>query len=194
MGLLESSRFKLPLQGRVTLLRQLAAKSLRLAAAAPERKLGFTMERQEQDLWCWSATSVSVATFYGRAGRWTQCSLAARVLDRDCCGAAANGACNTTNNLSAPLREVGAFDRWESGSLDFAKVKAEIDAGRPLGWRIAWAGGGGHFAVIEGYKETEGTWLSVDDPLFGPGDVTVDTLLGGRYASSGRWTDTYFTK
>src|SRR5688500_11356074 len=38
---------------------------------------------QENGLWCWNATTVSVANFYANAQVWTQCGFAAAVLNRD---------------------------------------------------------------------------------------------------------------
>jgi hypothetical protein len=85
--------------------------------------------------------------------------------------------------------------RERDGPVDFAAVKAEIDAGRPVGARIRWSGGGGHFCVIYGY--TAGlfgdNYFDIDDPIYGKSHLTVSDF-SNQYQGTGTWTDTDFTK
>jgi hypothetical protein len=165
---------------------------------APEldwSRLDFTMQRQEQTQWCWAATSVSVAAHYDPRGRWSQCGMvnAEKGLDI-CCREGASTACNEPNVLDSPLTRADVLDHKEPAPASFDAIRREIDAGRPLAWRIRWDGGGGHFAVIEGYQRAGEPWVAIEDPHWGATDVPVSMLTGGTYQGTGRWTHTYFTR
>jgi hypothetical protein len=169
-----------------------------IGPVAPEldwSRLDFTMQRQEQTQWCWAATSVSVAAHYDPHGRWSQCAMvnAEKGLDI-CCRDGGGEACNKPNVLDGPLKRAEIFDHKEPAPAAFDAVRREIDAGRPLAWRIGWEGGGGHFAVIEGYQRTGEPWVAVEDPHWGATDLPVSMLTGGSYQGTGRWTHSYFTR
>ena len=84
--------------------------------------------------------------------------------------------------------------RHPDGSVaGFQAVDDETDAGRPLGVRVAWSGGGAHFLAIIGYLEDVQNYVSVDDPIYGKSDVSYDTLRTS-YQGSGTWTHSYYTK
>jgi Papain-like cysteine protease AvrRpt2 len=159
------------------------------------KRLSFTMQRQQQTQWCWAATSVSVARFYdGRTG-WTQCGMVdAELGQHGCCNQGRSARCNRPNVLDAPLARADILARRQNAAAGYSAIRAEIDAGRPVAWRIGWRGGGGHFAVIEGYQRRGAQWVAIDDPWYGQSDVAVSTLLGGRYQQTGAWTHTYFTR
>ena len=111
-----------------------------------------------------------------------------------CCEDGTSTACNQPNRLDDSLKRVGVLDHKQAGSVGYEVIRREIDAGRPLPWRIGWSGGGGHFAVIEGYQSGGDEWVAVEDPWWGRSDVAVSTVLGGMYQGSGSWTHTYFTR
>jgi Papain-like cysteine protease AvrRpt2 len=160
-------------------------------------RLDFTMQDQKQTLWCWAATTVSVSAYYDPETDWTQCALvnAERGLTT-CCDDGSTEECDQVNVLDAPLRRADVLHRKERGSVTYHVIRQEIDAGRPLAFRVRWSGGGGHFAVIEGYQSSGDTWIAIDDP--DPGysavDLPVSTLTGGTYRGTGSWTHTYFTR
>ena len=155
-------------------------------------RLAFAMQNQQQSNWCWCATTVSVANFYGDA--LMQCAFANTHLSRmDCCGAGAAGPCNVTSDLVTPLRRVGHLASWRTGAPSFNDIRTEIDAGRPLTIRIQWAGGGGHFAAAVGYLVGSTTWVAVDDPAFGPSDILLNTLTTA-YQTTGSVDETHFTQ
>jgi Papain-like cysteine protease AvrRpt2 len=158
-------------------------------------RLNFAMQHQEQTEWCWAATSVSVAAHYEPRSRWSQCRMvnAEKGLET-CCREGAGESCNQPNVLDGPLRRAEVLDHKEAAPASFEAVRGEIDAGRPLAWRIGWEGGGGHFAVIEGYQRFGEPWVAVEDPWWGSSDVAVSTLTGGSYQGTGRWTHSYFTR
>ena len=156
-------------------------------------RLDFAMQHQQQTNWCWAAVATSVALFYDPASTWTQCGVANGELSRnDCCGAGANGPCNVYGFLDSSLTRVGHLDHMTGSSSTFAQVQTEINGGRPLCARTAWAGGGAHFLAIIGYR-IRNNMLAVDDPWYGKSDVTYATF-NSSYQGSGSWTHSYFTR
>ncbi len=157
-------------------------------------RLPLSVPHQEQDNWCWAATSDGVAHYYDASTTWTQCGIANADLGRtDCCGGGAAGACNVYGFLDQALSTVGHFDHMAGGAADFQTVDHEIDARRPMGVRVAWSGGGAHFVAIGGYRERPVQYVHVEDPFYGPSDVPYSTLQNG-YQGSGTWTHSYWTK
>jgi Papain-like cysteine protease AvrRpt2 len=156
-------------------------------------RLDLEVPRQEQDNWCWAATSTGIAHFYDEDSTWTQCEIANSNLGRtDCCAGAGSGPCNVYGYLDRALATVGHFDRIAALAADFQSVDTEIDARRPLGVRVAWSGGGAHFVAIGGYRELPEPYVHVEDPWYGPSDVPYATLANG-YHGTGTWTHTYWT-
>jgi len=158
------------------------------------KQLDFTMQMQTQSNWCWAATSVSVSKFYWAFSPWVQCTVANAELGRtDSCNAPVPAACNVPWFLDRALTRTANFVRI-SGAEAFQQVRDEIDAGRPVGARIGWSGGGGHFMVIYGYSVVAGTpYFDIDDPIYGKSHLTVADF-STSYQGSGTWTHTYFTK
>lgn len=160
------------------------------------RSLAFTMQAQIYSNWCWAATSTSVAKFYSAASAWTQCKVACKEKNlTTCCNTPVPSPCNTYGTLGSSLTTVGHFKTSEAASATtFAKVKAEILAGRPVGARTAWSGGGAHFVAIYGYQELGALkYLMIDDPISGKQTMTWATFQSS-YRNSGTWTHTYYTK
>jgi hypothetical protein len=155
----------------------------------------FSMQHQQQSNWCWAATATSVALFYKPASGWTQCSVANNELGRtDCCAGGASGACNVYGYLDQALNVVGRLDHWVGGTATIAQIENEVTFARPLGIRVAWAGGGAHFLCIMGHYNAGGVdYVTVDDPIYGRSDVAYSTLQSA-YQGSGTWTHTYYTK
>jgi hypothetical protein len=157
-------------------------------------RLSLSVPHQGQDNWCWAATSDGVSHFYDNASAWTQCGIADSALGRtDCCGTGASGPCNVYGFLDQALTIVGHFDHIAGQAAGFQTVDDEIDAGRPLGVRVAWSGGGAHFVAIGGYRESPQQYVHVEDPWYGPSDVAY-TTLANSYQGTGTWTHTYWTK
>jgi hypothetical protein len=65
-------------------------------------------------------------------------------------------------------------------------------AGRPLGVRTDWSGGGAHFLRHYRYR-IRNNMLADDDPFYGKSDVGLSTFTSS-YQGSGSWTHSYFTK
>jgi hypothetical protein len=159
------------------------------------KQLNFNMHIQTQTNWCWAATSTSVSRFYWHFSGWSQCKVAGAELDRtDCCNSTVPGPCNVPWYLDRALTRTNNYVSMMSGQASFATVRAELDAGRPVGARIGWSGGGGHFMVIYGYSRMGTTdYFDIDDPIYGKSHITV-AEFSSNSPGSGTWTHTYFTK
>lgn len=156
--------------------------------------LDFDMQAQTQSNWCWAATSVSVSRFYWPLSGWDQCEVANNELGLSgCCGSPVPSACNVPWFLDRALTRTSNFVSI-TGVVTYNQVRDELQAGRVVGARVGWSGGGGHFMVIYGCGRTAGIeYFDIDDPIFGKSQVTVSTFQTA-YQGSGSWTHTYFTR
>ncbi|WP_413989408.1 papain-like cysteine protease family protein [Labrys okinawensis] len=157
--------------------------------------LPFNMQTQTQTNWCWAATSTSVSHFYWRWSGWTQCLVANGELGfNNCCSSPVPSPCNVPWYLDRALTLTQNLDHMVSATITFQAIKAEIDAGRVIGARIGWSGGGGHFVAIYGYSRVGPfEFLDIDDPIYGKSHPSLATFTS-NYRGSGQWTHTYFTK
>jgi hypothetical protein len=158
------------------------------------KRLFFNMQMQTQSNWCWAATSASVSHFFWFWSTWTQCRVANGELGHsDCCNSPVPSACNVPWYLDKALTRTNNFVSI-TGQVSFQQVRDEINAGRPVGARIGWNGGGGHFMVIYGYSRFFGMeYFDIDDPIYGKSHLAVSDFAS-NYQGSGTWTHTYFTK
>ncbi|MEA3014273.1 MAG: hypothetical protein QOD42_2818 [Sphingomonadales bacterium] len=155
--------------------------------------LPFNMQPQTQSNWCWAATSTSTSLYYRPASGWTQCKVASAELSLTCCSAPVPGPCNVTWYLDRALARTENFVSI-TGPISFQAVDAELRAGRLLGARTGWHGGGGHFMVIYGCSTIDGVqYLNIDDPIYGKSNPSFATF-SNNYQGAGSWTHTYFTK
>ena len=164
-------------------------------ASVSASALSFTMHMQEQTNWCWSAVSVSVAQFYDPGTAWTsQCDLAGKELGASCCPAGTSPeTCNVPWYLDRALSRVGHYNTFGNGPATTSQIGTEIDASRPLGVRIAWNTGGGHFIVLSAYSWTPTSeQVTVEDPINGPSTLSLADLTT-NYLSAGTWTHSYWT-
>jgi hypothetical protein len=158
------------------------------------KQLSFNMQMQTQSNWCWAATATSVSHYFWRWSTWNQCRVANAELERtDCCQTPVPADCNVPWYLDRSLTRTRNFVSM-TGPVGFEQVRAEIDAGRPVGARIGWSGGGGHFMVIYGYSLIGGgEFFDIDDPIYGKSHIPVSEFAGS-YQGAGSWTHTYFMK
>jgi hypothetical protein len=156
-------------------------------------RLRFSMQQQRQANWCWAAVSSSVDEYYKVGSTLTQCQIAnSHTGQTNCCSAAGSSApCNAYGYLDQTLGIVGHFDRMTQPST-FDEVEKEMVAGRPLGIRVAWSGGGAHFIAATGTEDDGSVWVS--DPGSGTTSLVPFNTLRSSYLSSGTWTHSYFTK
>jgi hypothetical protein len=158
------------------------------------------MPLQEQTLWCWAAVAAAVGNFYG-TGSWRQCQVAVASIPNfpnhpsgtfDCCANA--GPCNIYGFLDVALTSTSSFASKQSTAAALSDVQREIGAGQPVGLRLQWQDGSGHFIALRGWSTDAGgtQWIDVADPQTG---LSVQRLSGfpGSYRTGGTWTHTYFT-
>ena len=160
------------------------------------RCLCFTMQHQEQTQWCWAATSNSVAHYYNAGSTWTQCGVVNAEFGRsDCCSVPATNDCNQPWTLGTALTRVGHLASMVAASTSFADLRTELDNGRPLGVRIGWSGGGGHFNVVGCYASNVLGLQSIEieDPWYGTSVWDYDTFRTA-YQGTGSWTHSYKTR
>jgi hypothetical protein len=152
------------------------------------------MQHQEESEWCWAATSVSIADYYQHSSPWVQCSLVNRALGlTTCCKDGSDGGCNVPWYLDRALAIVGHLAKVTGGKPSFSVITEQIGLRRPLGVRIGWFGGGGHFPAVTGY-DPRGQVLTIDDPLFGRTWAVPYDAFPAKYQTGGTWTTSYETQ
>jgi hypothetical protein len=174
----------------------LTEEALAVAAPGSGTTLTFSMEDQEQEQWCWAAVAVSVSLFYDSSSGWIQCDLVNAEFNRsDCCSNGGPTVCNKPWGLDRALTRTNNLNRMAAGAATFQDVNTEIENGSPLGCRIGWPGGAGHFVVLHGYSASiGGSVISVEvaDPIYGPSTYAFDNFRTS-YRNTGTWTHSYYT-
>jgi hypothetical protein len=168
--------------------------------------LNFSMQRQEQTQWCWSAVATSVSHFFDPASKWRQCVLVNEELGQsNCCQNGSSTECNQPWYLDKALKRTGNLSYITAGTSTLQGLVDEISARRPFGARIGWSGGGGHFVILSGYEIGVSTgggfpprvstseWVLIDDPWYGESWSRYNDFAV-RYQGSGAWTHSYFTR
>ncbi|MEU6752280.1 papain-like cysteine protease family protein [Spirillospora sp. NPDC046719] len=146
-------------------------------AAAGE--LPITQQVQQQDQWCWAASGLTIAKYFG-VGNVSQndfCNLAR--------GYPRGGYCpNQAGQLQWDQRAfqaLGLSPGYVSGPLSFQGVESEIDGRRPVQTGIYWSAGGGHSQVIYGYDPYSRT-ISYGDPW--PSSPRYSEMAYSSYVSN----------
>ena len=157
--------------------------------------LGLSMQQQLQANWCWAAVSSSISHYYNSDSAWTQCSIANSELSQSsCCDDGASASCNQPWYLDQALTCVGHFSSVSSAVEMYNDVQVLVANKEPLGVRIGWLGGGGHFVAISGYTSIGGTqFVDVEDPIYGSSTVTYQGFCTS-YQGNGTWTHSYRTQ
>lgn len=164
-------RFTFTALAAATLLAVPAAVATAAAPAAPgarggaealaANRLNITMQAQQQSNWCWAAAGNTIASYYGRNYSQNQFCNAAfgRQQGYNCPNSQA-----TLGDVQQGLRWTGVRPgSYVNGWLNYATVRSEIDANRPVETRIGWDSGGGHMHVLYGY-DTSSSWVYWGDP------------------------------
>jgi hypothetical protein len=157
--------------------------------------LAFQMEPQQQTEWCWAAVTSSIDHYFNSASTWSQCLLANNQLQQTtCCANGGSAQCNCPWYLDRSLSLVNRLRSYVQGVASFTGVQQEINNNDPLGVRIGWTGGGGHFVVIDGYDDSTATdYVLVADPIWGVSQVPY-TVFMSNYRGNGTWTHSYYTQ
>jgi len=160
--------------------------------------LPFFMQHQEQTNWCWAAVSVSIANYFSTpgpsGGPWRQCDVANAELGQStCCSNGSTSDCNQDWYLDRALTRVSHLAGPVTPAPEsFTYVQLEITAQRPVGVRIGWYGGGGHFVAVTGYDDTNGAQqVDIEDPWYGPSTYDYGSFVSAYQSGAGQWTHTY---
>jgi len=176
----------------------LAPAASALGGAPGSQALSFVIQAQLQTNWCWAAVSASVSHFYLASSIWTQCTVADQALPRtDCCGSGASDPqkCNTPWYLDRALNVTGNLANMLQSNVTFTDIQNEIRAGAPVGCRVGWFGGGGHFLTITGWVvgATGTEYIELADPIYLNSQIPYNDFAAS-YQSGGDWTHTYLTQ
>src|SRR5262249_3004010 len=149
-------------------LKSLGLSNQRLGGAggmAGQTVANFAMQHQLQTQWCWAAVSASVTALHQQP--MTQCAIVnlTRSLN-SCCQSGSSSSCNQPWYLDQALLKTGTLARMTAQYLPWSQLRSEIDAGKPVGVRMGWPNGGGHFLAVSGYDAQLGI-IAVADPWFG---------------------------
>ncbi len=153
--------------------------------------IGFRIEYQEMNSWCWVAGAVSISAYYGST-LYTQCDLITTQLDvGSCCPInteveypnpymiEARDAfqkldiplplgCNHGGDFVKAIVKIGAAKPIEKDVSWFgtiSNITTELGNGHPIEVAIAWNNGGAeHTVVIGGYDNGN---LLIHDPTYG---------------------------
>jgi hypothetical protein len=167
-----------------------------------EIKLPFTLYKQEQDFWCWSAVTVSVNRYFDAGTSWTQCKLAsAEYIGNDCCANGLSDQCNKPYNTPDSLRDLGNLEATQKSAAGFQTILNEINDGHPLVCRMSWGGSGAtHVVIIYGFAQVDfdglyDQYVFVKDPGVGIGDSQyIYNKFKTAYQGVGQWIVTFLTK
>ncbi|KPC64403.1 hypothetical protein ADL29_12645 [Streptomyces chattanoogensis] len=124
--------------------------------------LKIDMQKQDQDQWCWDASGLTIAKYWGfnQVNQQDFCRLAAQNSNLSCDNQPA-----TLDDVANGLANIGLGDTGQGldRSASFSEVGKEIDGKRPFPVRIGWNSGGGHMNVIYGYDPSS-QMIAVGDP------------------------------
>jgi hypothetical protein len=158
--------------------------------------LDFIEQLQQQSLWCWDATTVSITQYYDPATTWTQGNLADHVFGQTTCSTnGGSSLCNRGSDLGADLTTTNHLSSSFYGPATLDQVMGEIQASRPIGITIQWPNGGEHDLVIDGFdfSDPSSPTIHVEDPWYGPATQNFNTFPS-QYWGGASWFSTYLTK
>lgn len=170
--------------------------------------LPFTVQPQEEALWCWAAVGTSCALYYNPACGWTQCKMATQCLHPKPTGNCCTGGglvqrpkgCKKKWYLVDSSRQLGSLVKakigncFVSGEISYDDLKKEIDAKRlvPFMLKAAFLT---HFVTVRGYDEqgTQEYVVSEDsiDPKFSTTMLYSDFCNKYRHIAKVKYT--FFT-
>ncbi|MFC8449642.1 papain-like cysteine protease family protein [Kitasatospora sp. NPDC057223] len=154
--------------------------------AGTSRKLGITMQQQQNTNWCWAASGNTIATWFGYGYSQNQFCNAAfgRSADSACPNSQA-----TLGDVQNGLSRIGINPgSYVTGYLRYATVQGEVNADRPVETRIQWSSGGGHMHVLYGY-DTAANWVYWGDPW--PSNYRYNWADYSYYVSNGSFSWTH---
>ncbi|MFJ4103016.1 papain-like cysteine protease family protein [Amycolatopsis japonica] len=160
------------------------------AAATDSAGLNISMQAQQKTNWCWAASGNTIAAYWGYSLTQTRfCQIAHNESGNDC--ANLEGYLSDEQRVFSSLgfRSVGSYNSG-GGTLTFAGIKGQIDAGRPIGTRIGWTSGGGHMHVVYGYNDANGTTVVQFGDPWGS-NTRYNSMNYSAYRSNSQFTWTH---
>ena len=157
--------------------------------------LQYQMQTQQQTQWCWAAVSASTSLYFDASSSWTQCKLADTEFSQSTCCNSGQGGCPSCNKpyyLQRSLATTGNFANQTGATQTVDDVLAEIAQRRPVGVRIEWPDGSGHFVMVTGVGQNR-QMLAIDDPWYGHSYISY-SAFSSAYQGNGTWNWTYFVK
>lgn len=173
-----------------------------ILSALANVNVGITPEQQEKTNWCWAATSVVVAKYYGKTTIYlsqggilvpvTQSNHALKTQ-----GSTNNNTRNITDIQSDFLNCYNISSSYTANSLSTGDTTSQLYSNTPVYIRQQWAGGtNGHAVLITGYI-TAAAQFRVMDPLTGGHLYHTYSTLTSAYPDplsnvTGTWTHTIY--
>lgn len=152
-----------------------------------QSSLPITMQKQVQDEWCWDASGLTIANYWGynQYNQYDFCNLANQYSGISC-----NDQPATLDDMAGALWEMGfaSTGRDLNRSTTFAETADEIANSRPFAVRIGWTSGGGHMNVVYGYDPSS-NMIAVGDPW--PSTQTYTWWDYSSYVSNNSFTWTH---
>lgn len=157
--------------------------------------IAFSMESQEEDEWCWAASAVSAAAYFGST-QWSQCLLVNNQFAQiTCCADGSGDACNKPWFLDRALTAAGCHFTYQANRIALADIVSSLMQNVVIEVRIGWTDGhgnfdgSGHFVAITAADPTS-TVVHIADPWYPSSDIRYDDFAS-RYQTVGVWTDTF---
>jgi len=152
--------------------------------------LPLVLQRVEE--WCWAACIQMVLNRLGVNVQ--QCDVVNKQFDQTiCCTTPDDEACNQPvdpGDIVSVYEKCGHHAQLITSPIRFEDLQSEIVVGgRPVEVGMAWAGVGGHVAMVWGATvAAQGPVLLVNDPKYGTGSVYYVNLLRAYGLGSWQWT------
>ena len=171
--------------------------------------LPFYMQEQKQDMWCWAATTVSVAELYNPLSTQTQCNLATEIFrlptsertnrgpttplsnDQSCCDAQTN--CNFGYVYGLALDFLAYPNTHFVGIKTIIECNNELKNWRPVQVSIMHPPNFtmGHSVILSGvYLEGEKRKVVINDPWSGIKVMDFEKLKVSDSGSKWMYTTT----
>jgi uncharacterized repeat protein (TIGR03803 family) len=163
----------------VTVFSMVTAACLMEQASVVACTLNVPQDYQEQDQWCWAASSQAVLTYYGT--NLTQTQIAQYGTDgadipNYLYGSSSNPTMRGVDLILNYFRGIISTPYASSLSQTFVRTEICTNA-RPVVIRWGWDSGGGHILVVRGL-EVDGT-VYLMDPWYGPTINSYSWVVSG---------------
>lgn len=154
-------------------------------ASAESNQLYVTVYSQEKSNWCWAAAGKSIIKYlYGDA--FSQCNLYMWGKGYSSCSTNETG--SIWSQFTNMFNEAGVYNGGGvlMTAMEWPYIEAQINLKRPALALIAWTGGGGHFAVVNGYNDSTTDYLYWTDINYNAQSVVKYTSYS-YFKSNANW-------